>query len=85
MIRLGVGLAVLIVVVAVLVAVDVASTPAATRGQCLLVRRIVLPDICNNNCSPPFDCTLTTRPYLVFFSQSATCMDAVICPSTPGR
>ena len=59
---LGVGLAVVLVILAVLVAVDVASTPTATRGQCLLVRRILLPDICNNNCSPPFDCTLTTRP-----------------------
>jgi len=82
MIHLGVGVLVLVViVVAVVVAVDVASTPKATRGQCLLVLRIVLPDICNNNCSPPFDCTLTTRPYLVFFTQSATCMDAVICPT----
>ena len=78
---LGVGLAVVLVILAVLVAVDVASTPTATRGQCLLVRRILLPDICNNNCSPPFDCTLTTRAYLVFFTQSATCLDAVICPS----
>jgi hypothetical protein len=82
MAHLGLGLVVvLLIVVAVLVAVDVASTPTATRGQCLLARRVLLPDICNNNCSPPFDCTLTMRPYLVFFSQSATCMDAVICPS----
>ena len=86
MTHLGVGLAVLLlIVVAVLVVVDVASTPTATQGQCVLVRRIVLPDICNNNCSPPFDCTLTTRPYLVFFTQSATCLDAVICSSAPPR
>jgi hypothetical protein len=65
--------------VAITIVVDVASTPAATTGQCLLVRRTVLPDICVNNCSQAFDCTLTTRPYLVFFTQAASCMDAVIC------
>jgi hypothetical protein len=74
-----------VIVVAGLVAVDVASTPTPTRGQCLLVRRILLPDICNNICSPPFDCTRTTRSYLLFFTQSATCDDAVICPSAPPR
>jgi hypothetical protein len=78
--QLGIGLAIVVViVVAVLVAVDVTSTPTAAKGQCVLVRRIILPDICNNSCSPPFDCTLTTRPYAVFFTQAATCMDAVIC------
>jgi hypothetical protein len=74
---LGVGLVVFILVT--LVAVDVATTPTATRGQCLLSRRIVLPDTCVNSCPTAFDCTATTRPYAVFFTQAASCMDAVIC------
>jgi hypothetical protein len=32
-----------------------------------------------NSCKTPFDCTSTTRPYAVFFTQAASCMDAVIC------
>jgi hypothetical protein len=75
---LGLGILV-ILVVAVLVTVDVASTPKATTGQCLLSRRTLLPDICVNSCTTPFDCTLTTRPYAIFFTQAASCMDAVIC------
>lgn len=58
---------------------DVTATPPATKGQCLLTRRVVLPDICVNSCKTPFNCTTTTRPYAVFFTQSATCADAVIC------
>jgi hypothetical protein len=73
---LGIGA---ILVILVLIAVDVAKTPTATKGQCLLARRIILPDICVNSCNPPFDCTATTRPYAVFFSQAASCLDAVIC------
>ena len=62
-----------------LIVVDVATAPTATSGQCLLDRRIVLPDVCVNSCTEPFDCTLTTRPYAVFFTQAASCLDAVIC------
>ena len=76
-IGLGVGIAVLVLVVVAIV--DVATAPTATTGQCLLVRRMVLADYCANSCSPPFDCTLTTRPYMVFFRQAASCMDGVIC------
>ena len=72
------GLAVILIVVGLIV-VDVVRTPTATKGQCLLARRIVLPDICVNSCNPPFDCTLTTRPYAIFFTQAASCLDAVIC------
>jgi hypothetical protein len=72
------GLAVILIVVALIV-VDVARTPTATAGQCLLSRRIVLPDICVNSCTPAFDCTATTRPYAVFFTQAASCLDGVIC------
>lgn len=72
------GFAAILILVTVIV-VDVATTPTATQGQCILARRIVLPDICVNSCTPAFDCTRTTRPYAVFFTQAATCMDGVIC------
>ena len=72
---LGLG----VLAVAIVAAVDVVRTPAATQGQCLLTRRTLLPDICVNTCSPAFDCTVTRRPYLVFFTQAASCADAVIC------
>jgi hypothetical protein len=68
-----------IVAVGATIVVDVISTPTPITGQCLLARRILLPDICVNNCSSGFDCTRATRPYLVFFTQAASCMDAVIC------
>jgi hypothetical protein len=72
------GIAALLVL-AGLVAIDVATAPTPRTGQCLLVRRTVLPDVCVNSCTEPFDCTRTTRPYAVFFTQAATCLDAVIC------
>lgn len=72
-------LGLIIIVVGALVVIDVASTPKPTKGQCLLARRIILPDICVNSCTEPFDCTATTRPYAIFFKQAATCVDAVIC------
>lgn len=72
------GLAAIAVVVAFIV-VDVATAPTATTGQCLLDRRIILPDICVNSCTPAFDCTATARPYAFFFTQAATCLDGVIC------
>ena len=72
---------VIIVVVLVAAAVDVATTPAAPSGRCVLQRRLVLPDICVGCASFPAICTATTRPYFVFWTQSATCVDAVICPT----
>ena len=72
------GLIVLIIVLAT-VAVDVASTPKPKKGQCLLAKRILPPDVCVNSCTQVFDCTATTRPYAVFFTQAAICLDAVIC------
>ncbi len=63
----------------VLAGKDLASTPTPAKGQCILVRRTILPDICANSCAPAFDCTKTTRPYGWFFSQAASCDDAVIC------
>ncbi len=58
---------------------DVLSTPPVTKGQCLLARRVVLPDVCVNSCTPSFNCTLTTRPYALVFTQAASCLDEVIC------
>jgi hypothetical protein len=71
--------AILIALIVVVVVTDVATAPTPTKGQCLLDRRFFLPDVCLNSCSQPFDCTRTTRPYGIFFTQSATCVDAVIC------
>ena len=76
-----IGLIIVAIIIGIvgLVVIDVATTPTATKTQCLLDRRIVLPDICVNSCKEPFDCTATTRPYGFFFTQAATCLDAVIC------
>jgi hypothetical protein len=76
---LGLIVGTVIFIIIALVVVDVATAPTVTKGQCLLDRRIILPDVCLNTCNPPFDCTLTTRPYGLFWTQAATCMDAVIC------
>ena len=70
---------IVILIVVTLVVIDVATAPAPARGQCLLDRRVVLPDVCLNSCNPPFDCTRSTRPYMIFFTQAASCLDAVIC------
>ncbi len=69
----AIGIAVIVVVV--LVVVDVASTPKPASGTCEFVKRILLPDICIASCTPArqVDCTATTRPYLIFFTQAATC------------
>jgi hypothetical protein len=76
---LGIFSLIVILVVVALVVVDIATAPTTTKGQCVLDRRVVLPDVCLNSCNPPFDCTRTTRPYAVFFTQAASCLDAVIC------
>jgi hypothetical protein len=70
----------LLIIILVAAGVDVATTPAAPTGRCVLQRRFVLPDVCVGCASFPAICTATTRPYLVFWTQSATCVDAVICP-----
>ena len=75
---------VFIALVQLVAIVGAALIPACgPSGQCLLVRRAIFPDFCDNICSPPFNCTVTTRPYLIVFTQSATCANAVICPSAP--
>jgi hypothetical protein len=76
---IGSLLVVAVLIVIGLIVADVASPPAVTQGQCLLARRIILPDICVNSCKQVFDCTATTRPYAIFFTQAASCVDAVIC------
>jgi len=68
-----------LVAILVIVASDIAATPTPGKGQCILVRRTLLPDYCANSCNPPFDCTKTTRPYAFFSTQAASCDDAVIC------
>jgi hypothetical protein len=61
------------------IGMDVSSTPTASKGQCLLARRTLLPDVRVYFCTPAFDCTKATRPYALFFTQAATCEDGVIC------
>jgi hypothetical protein len=68
-----------LVIIIVIVAGDITGTPTPAKGQCILVRRTILPDYCANSCNPPFDCTKTTRPYAFFSTQAASCDDAVIC------
>ena len=84
----GIGVVTVIVGV-VLVVVDVASTPTPPTGSCVLVTRIILPDICVASCTPTeqIDCTATTRPYLIFFTQAATCITTPIlgCISVSNR
>jgi hypothetical protein len=70
----------LIIIILVAAGIDVAKTPTAPPGRCVLQRRLVLPDTCVGCASFPAICTATTRPYLFFLTQSATCVDAVICP-----
>jgi hypothetical protein len=69
-----------LVAILVLIGFDLSSTPTPAKGQCVLVRRTILPDICVNSCTQAFDCTTSTRPYGLFFTQAASCDDAVICP-----
>jgi len=58
---------------------DVATTPTPEKGSCVLAKRVLLPDVCLNSCSPSFDCTATTRPYGFIFTQAATCSIGVVC------
>jgi len=70
---IGIG----ILVIVALVIVDVAKTPAPTGppggGTCTLVRRIVLPDTCVCSAAGGTCGWLTRRPYLLFFTQAASC------------
>jgi hypothetical protein len=70
-----VGIALLVFVV--LVIVDVVRTPAPTTappgGTCTLVRRLGLPDTCFCSAAGGTCIWATTRPYLIFFTQAASC------------
>ena len=71
-----------IVVIVVLIIVDVArSGPSRTAGPggsgtgtCVLIRRIMLPDICSCTAAGGASCPVaTTRPYAIFWTQAANC------------
>jgi len=68
----------ILIVVVILALIDVArSRPTTTenRGTCVLVRRIVLPDICSCTAVGGASCPpATTRPYAVFWTQAASCV-----------
>ena len=76
-----VGLIVIVVVVvAILAGVDIARTPTPAAGTCVLVDRLILPDICASGCAGCAECpTGRTRPYLFFWTEAAACPDACIC------
>jgi len=67
-----------VVVVVVLIIIDVArsgpSVPGPT-GTCVLIRRIILPDICSCTAVGGATCPpATTRPYAFFWTQAASCV-----------
>ena len=70
----GVGL--LVVVLLVIAIIDVVSRPTPNPETCALDVQILLPDTCAGDCEPGSICLpLTTRPYAIFFTQAATCVD----------
>lgn len=79
----GIALGLVVVIVLIgLVIRDVVSTPPATSSQCILQRNTLLPDRCVTGCAGGEGlCTVTTRPYAIFFTQAATCAAAIICGS----
>ena len=77
---IALGLVILIAVLVGLIIRDVVSTPPATSSQCILQRNTILPDRCVTGCAGGERlCTVTTRPYAIFFTQAATCANAIIC------
>jgi hypothetical protein len=74
---IGSVLGIAVIVIVVLIVVDVTSTPAPTTpgpvGTCTLVHRIVLPDTCVCSVKGGSCTAVTTRPYLIFFTQAASC------------
>ena len=70
----GIIIGILVMVVLVVVIIDVATNPPpAPQNRCSLDTNILLPDTCV--CSKAGGrCTwLSTRPYLIFFTQAASC------------
>jgi hypothetical protein len=67
--------------IAILVTIDVTSSPTKPPpNRCVLQRYIILPDRCLSSCPSGVDCPpVTTRPYGIFWTQAASCPDAIIC------
>jgi hypothetical protein len=75
-----IAVVIIVVFVGLVIIKDVASTPAPTKGQCILQHNILLPDRCVTGCpGGELVCTVTTRPYAIFFTQAASCADAILC------
>ena len=69
----------LVAVLLVLVAVDIVSTPAPDPSVCVLDNDLVLPDSCTGSCDRLLGCPpASTRPYLIFFEEAASCPDACV-------
>jgi hypothetical protein len=65
---------IVIVAIVVLIIVDASSKPPpAPQETCTLVHHIVLPDNCVCSIAGRTCGSLTTRPYLIFWTQAATC------------
>ncbi|MGQ0640019.1 MAG: hypothetical protein ACT4P6_04485 [Gemmatimonadaceae bacterium] len=66
------------VVLVVLIIIDVArsgATTTARTGTYVLIRRMVLPDICSCTAVGGASCpAATTRPYAFFWTQAASCI-----------
>jgi len=78
-----IAVVIIAVIVGLVIIKDVASTPAPTKDQCILQHNIILPDKCITGCpGGELVCTKTTRPYAIFFTQTATCVDVIICGSS---
>ena len=75
--RWVVGILSIIGFVLLLIAIiDIVSRPTPAAGACALDRQILLPDSCAGNCEPGSFClALTTRPYGIFLTQAASCVD----------
>lgn len=58
---------------------------AAAALPCALVTDLIFPDLCVGTCPPGQGCgPTTTRRYLIFFTQHATCACAVgVIPAVP--
>ncbi len=72
---------VVLLIVAVIIIIDLVTEPTGTN--CIMDANIILPDRCfvpgceGDDFCPP----ATTRPYMIFWTEAATCPDGnFLCP-----
>ena len=78
-VTISIGLVVIIIVVSILAFRSwQRNLAAAALLPCALMRDSIFPDLCVGTCPPGQGCgAVTTRAYLIFFTQHATCACAV--------